>query len=248
LPYFSEIGGYAVISISLPDNVVTISCSLVCWGIIGFLIWKRLQQSEHQLIWWKAVIVTVVGLSVFRLGVIIAGEMIKIPVFPLGVWLLNYLYSGKLDEWEKYRWFAWLGFSASFLFLAATLLAIPIHSLIYPQNEPATYLANMNDAAVTAIHPAGEDVTLNVNMLRDSLAAFSREEVQMFEWYEQMQSEPDPQKRKERFPYLLTGVKPKWGSGIPTLIYLEEDGKGILITTPKKQLYFRSQQALVEGM
>ena len=55
-------------------------------------------------------------------------------------------------------------------------------------------------------------------------------------------------KRKERFPYLLTGVKPKWGSGIPTLIYLEEDGKGILITTPKKQLYFRSQQALVEGM
>ena len=148
----------------------------------------------------------------------------------------------------KYRWFAWLGFSASFLFLAATLLAIPIHSLIYPQNEPATYLANMNDAAVTAIHPAGEDVTLNVNMLRDSLAAFSREEVQMFEWYEQMQSEPDPQKRKERFPYLLTGVKPKWGSGIPTLIYLEEDGKGILITTPKKQLYFRSQQALVEGM
>ena len=52
--------------------------------------------------------------------------------------------------------------------------------------------------------------------------------------------------RKERFPYLLTGTKPKWGSGIPTLNFLEKDGKGILITTPKRQLYFRAEQTLLE--
>lgn len=46
--------------------------------------------------------------------------------------------------------------------------------------------------------------------------------------------------REARFPYVLTGIETKWGSGKSPIIYLEKDGKGILISMEDKQLYFRS--------
>jgi hypothetical protein len=66
-------------------------------------------------------------------------------------------------------------------------------------------------------------------------------------WYEETYMNAESTKTKERFPYQLIGTSPEWGSGFLTIIYLEEDGKGILLSTSNKQLYFRSEDSIIEG-
>lgn len=51
----------------------------------------------------------------------------------------------------------------------------------------------------------------------------------------------------ERFPYILLGASPKWGSGYESTIYIESDGKGMLISTEKEQYYFRSSESILKG-
>ena len=50
------------------------------------------------------------------------------------------------------------------------------------------------------------------------------------------------------FHIYLLEASSKWGSGLHTIIYIENDGKGILISTPQEQLYFRSEDSLIEGV
>jgi len=67
-------------------------------------------------------------------------------------------------------------------------------------------------------------------------------------WYEETYADTDSTTKDERFPYQLIGTKPKWGSGLRTSIFIESDGKGFLVSTQDKQLYFRSEQSvLMEG-
>ena len=68
------------------------------------------------------------------------------------------------------------------------------------------------------------------------------------QWYEDTYMNTDTNHSKERFPYQLMGISSKWGSGMDTIIYMEEDGKGILISTPQRQLYFRCDESFVEGV
>ena len=63
-------------------------------------------------------------------------------------------------------------------------------------------------------------------------------------WYNETYLEPD--KKTERFPYMLANTLPKWGSGLHTTIYIEKNGKGLLITTQEKQLYFQTERSLLE--
>ena len=74
-----------------------------------------------------------------------------------------------------------------------------------------------------------------------------QEEVFSDQWYEDTYM-TESNKRNERFPYQLIGTSSKWGSGLETIIYIEDDGKGILLSTPKEQLYFRSEDSFIEGV
>jgi hypothetical protein len=67
------------------------------------------------------------------------------------------------------------------------------------------------------------------------------------EWYYEAAVDVETKDREERFPYQIIGTKAKWGSGINTIIYVEDDGKGLLIWTPKKQYYYRTDTSLIEG-
>ena len=50
----------------------------------------------------------------------------------------------------------------------------------------------------------------------------------------------------ERFPYLLANVAPKWGSKVTATIYVEKDGKGLLIAAPTKHLYYRLDESILQ--
>lgn len=46
----------------------------------------------------------------------------------------------------------------------------------------------------------------------------------------------------------MTGTVPKKGRGLETLIFVEEDGKGLLITPNKgHQVYYRLEESILTG-
>jgi hypothetical protein len=45
---------------------------------------------------------------------------------------------------------------------------------------------------------------------------------------------------------MLIGTTPKKGSGIKAIIYVERDGKGLLISCPSKQYYFRAKEPFLD--
>lgn len=74
------------------------------------------------------------------------------------------------------------------------------------------------------------------------------EKVEGMQWYYEKEFKDEQSiKRNERFPYQLAGTSPKWGSDLRPIIYIEADGKGLLISAPQKQLYFRSKESLLKG-
>jgi len=86
---------------------------------------------------------------------------------------------------------------------------------------------------------------LNLVRLKEELSSMELTPLQSDQWYYEIQLLEG--EKKEKFPYLLDGVKPKWGSGISSTIFVEQDGKGILISLPSKQLYYRLETSLFEG-
>lgn len=95
-------------------------------------------------------------------------------------------------------------------------------------------------------HPSGEVSSLNKESLLNQLPTMRKEPVESYEWYEETDVDTESDKVSERFPYQLVGTSPEWGSGLASVIYVEKDGKGILLSTPTEQLYFRSDISLIE--
>ena len=75
-----------------------------------------------------------------------------------------------------------------------------------------------------------------------------QETINSQKWYNDTYENMNTNKKRERFPYQLIGGSSKWGSGIHTRIFIENDGRGVLITTSKNQLYFRFNDSLLEGV
>ncbi|MCH1624301.1 hypothetical protein [Fredinandcohnia quinoae] len=212
---------------------------------MAFRIYKK-QTNKPKI--WKTIIVIWVGLFSFSFNWTVFDEMIKIAILPLGVWILMMILKRREGRWEKYRTYAWLGFLGNFIFLISTLVSIPLHHLLYPVDKPTTYLSKIeNDATVIHIHPSATNITLNKKSLLEQIPTMKETEIFSDVWYRKTYMSEDPTKRKERFPYQLIGTEAKWGSGLKTLIFLEEDGKGILISTAKKQIYFRSDASFFGG-
>ncbi|MCA1032537.1 hypothetical protein LCL95_16110 [Bacillus timonensis] len=228
-------------------NIVQFVISILAWGTIGYIAYRIYTKQESKPRIWKIVFVMMVGLFSFSINLPFFDTIIKISILPLGVWILYAVLKGKAGRWEKYRRFAWLGFWANFIFLASTFISIPISYFAYPEDHPATYISDVSNASVVPIHPSAKDESLHKEVIINQLANFERERIINDVWYEETYMNAEPSKQNERFPYLLINVKPKWGSGIKSMIYIENDGKGLLISTADKQYYFRSNSSVLMG-
>lgn len=229
-------------------NAVAIITGLLAWSTIIVLAYRIYKKQTVKPKVWKIIIVMYIGLFSFSINWNMFNTMLKFPILPLGIWILYFVFKGKEGKWQTYRSFAWLGFWANFLFLASTLIAIPIHHVIYPQDKPTTYISNMENASIINIHPSAKDRSLSKEILSNQLHIMRQETIYSDRWYQDTYMNTESNKRSERFPYQLIGASSKWGSDLHTIIFIEDDGKGILLTTPKKQLYFRSEVSLIEGV
>jgi hypothetical protein len=233
-----------MLNIDFSTNIIAIFTGLLAWFLIGFLVFRIYKRQTVKPKLWKAIVIIFVGLFSFSIHINTFGNPVKIAILPLGVWIIYGLSKGKEARWQRYRPFAWLGFWANYIFLLTTLLTNPVHDLIYPKNEPVTYISNVEDTSIIRIHPNSEDIALNKDVLLKQLHSLKKETITSVKWYEEVQHNTEPNNRRERFPYQLVGATSKWGSDLHAVIYIEEDGKGLLITTTEKQLYFRSEKSL----
>ncbi|WP_407268281.1 hypothetical protein [Radiobacillus sp. PE A8.2] len=228
-------------------NAVTImmSClTLVVIVIIIFLKYKKLQDKPKL---WKVFLVLLFGMFAISYNWNFQDVVVRLPILPLGVWILLFVFRNKKERWLVYRPFAWLGFFSLFLFILTTLLTIPINKVFYPKDELSTYIANVDDASIIATHPSAESRSLNKENLANEISEMEQEEIYSDQWYGEMTRNIDTAAIDERFPYQLTGSSAKFGSGVVRVIYVEKDGRGLLITTPKGQYYFRSDDSLFRG-
>ncbi|MBY6036596.1 hypothetical protein KUV80_08025 [Fictibacillus nanhaiensis] len=224
-------------------SILTESIALILVSILAYRIYKK--QDEKPKI-WKVLLLLVAGLFSFSIDWQVFGTFLKIPILPLGAWILYFWFRNKVEKWVAYRPFAWLGFFANFIFLAATLASIPIHHTLYPEKELSTYISKVEDPTVITLHPSASNVSLQKGVLKEQLHKMRPETIDSDGWYNQIVNiDIEPKERLEKFPYQLFGTIPKWGSGLRTLVYVERDGQGILLISPEKQFYFRSDQSLL---
>lgn len=227
-------------------NIMEVVSSLLAWICIGIIVFRLYKKQPVKPKLWKVLIVLFVGLFSFSVNWNVFDTMVQISVLPLGVWILYAFLNRKKERWKQYRSFAWLGFWANFIFLASTLITIPINYLVYPENDPATFISNVENASIINIHPSAKESTLINEDLLKKIHSLKEEVFFSDEWYNETYMNTEANKINERFPYMLMNTSPKWGSGLITNVYIEGDGKGLLIVTPKKQFYFHSDHSLLE--
>ena len=228
-------------------NIIELIATILAWIVIGWLTNFLYTKQEVKPTLWSVLLIIFIGFFTFSFNWQIFNSYIKIPILPLGVWILYAVFKNKSEKWKSYRPFAWLGFFANFIFLISLLLAIPFNHLIYPESEFETYISNIEKAKLVNIHPSAKDSSLDKEMLIKQTPFLSEKLIQSHEWYNDTEMNKHSKKVVERFPYQLIGFSAKWGSDLKTVVYLEKDGKGILISTKNKQLYFRSEYSLIKG-
>jgi len=238
-------GGVIVeINFEITFNLIATLTGLIGWGIVAFLTYRIYKKQEVKSKGWKIAVAIVVGLFTFSIN--FGNEMMKISILPLGVWILYFAFRNKGESWEKYRAYAWLGFWANFIFLATNIVSIPLHHTIYPKDEPSTYISDIDHAVIIHTHPSAKVQGLNKDSLLEQLTNAKEERVYSDPWYMETYMNADSTTKDERFPYQLIQAHSKWGSGIHSIIFIENDGKGILITTSDQQLYFRTSESVLE--
>ncbi|SNT50577.1 hypothetical protein SAMN05444672_13547 [Bacillus sp. OK838] len=222
--------------------LIAISCMLI--GIAFAIIYKK-QESPPKA--WKALVVFVLGMITFSFTFNLSDEVVSVPIIPIGVALLSWLLRRKGNEgrWQRFRRFAWLGFLWNFIFLGASLLAIPLDEMMYPKADISTYMMDIKSASLMATHPNSKEVTLNKGELERQMNKMKQKKIESESWYYGINEDSG---YKEMFPYILTGTVPKKGGGLETLIFIEEDGKGLLITPNKgHQVYYRLEESILTG-
>jgi hypothetical protein len=226
-------------------ELVSVLTAILAWSVLGYLALRIYKKQTEKPKVWKIVIVLFIGLFSFSINFNLFEEMFKIAILPLGVWILYFVLNGR-HRWQAYRSYAWLGFWSNFIFLFSAIVSTPIHHVIYPQNELSTYISTIDHASINVLYPTAKNLTLKKEKLLEQLPDMKQQKIYSEQWYAETYTNAETNK-KERFPYQLIGVSSKWGSGINSIIYIEEDGKGILLSTSKNQLYFRSEDSILEG-
>jgi len=116
-------------------SIIEIVSVILGWLVIVFFAYRIYQKQIVKPKVWKIPLITLVGLLSFSIDLSMFDMIFKLPILPLGVWILYFVFKGKAEKWQTYRSFAWLGFGANFIFFALTLLTIPVHHVIYPKDE-----------------------------------------------------------------------------------------------------------------
>ncbi|WP_157951021.1 hypothetical protein [Peribacillus acanthi] len=204
---------------------------------------KLYKKSEVKPELWKMLLVAFIGLFTFNLRVPFGDSIIAVPILPLGVWICYFTISRKNNQirWAKYRQFAWVGFFANFFFLVTTLLGAGLQQLIYPENAIQTYVSDISNVTIINTNSSGERVKLNTESFSAQLSKIKVDNFDVQVWY-QNTWEPGTD---ELFPYMLHGHLASWGSGINPIIYIERDGKGILVIHKGKQTYFTCNESIL---
>ncbi|WP_413304573.1 hypothetical protein AA0X95_01350 [Bacillus sp. 1P10SD] len=233
------------ISYDFSFNLIEFIFELISWAIIGLIAYRIYSGIPEKSKVLKILVCTYIGLFSFSINWNVADTPIKLAILPLGVWVLYWILKRKEGRWERYRSYAWLGFFANYIFLATTLLSIPVHQFFYSEDELSTYISRVEDAYVINTNPSANEQTLDKESLQKQIHNMKPAVNHGIEWYNEI--EVDSTKKNEKFPYQLIGFSPKWGSNLNAVIYIEADGKGLLVSTPKKQLYYRSKESLLMG-
>ncbi|MDX5476748.1 MAG: hypothetical protein LPK00_14540 [Bacillaceae bacterium] len=224
-------------------DLIEVMFQLLTWTVIIYFfhrIYSNQDETKPKI--WKAVIVTVFGLFSFSINIVIFHNPVNLAVLPLGVWIMNFIIKG--IRWEVYRKYAWLGFIANFLFLFITITSSFVHHLIFPKDDIQTFIMEVkDDVAIIVVHPSATQPKINKETFLINFSSMEDEMMWSDRWYNSTYVERE---RIERFPFLLTGTTAKMGSGLTPIIFIEADGKGMLISYENEQRYFRSKEPVVQ--
>lgn len=232
-----------VFNLNIHINGLEMIFVLLGWGIVLFFFYRIYKNQEKDIRpkLWKGILTIIIGLFAFTFPLTFFQPPISIAILPLGVWILYVLRKGK---WEVYGKYAWLGFAANYILLATTLVGILFHGIIYPKDQAATFISEAENASLHIIHPSAKKAVLNPEALEQALEGMQKSKVDTQQLYNSIVLEEE---KVERFPYMLAGIKSQIGSGLATQIFVERDGKGVLITSDnQRQYYFRSEQSFLK--
>ncbi|GKU76481.1 hypothetical protein [Paenibacillus sp. L3-i20] len=227
-------------------SILTILSILSSWGLIIYFVTKQYLKLEKRPVVWKMILATFIGLFAVTNPLTVFETYVKLAILPLGVWILYFYLRHRHTSWQQYRTFAWIGFWSNYISLVVTLLFSFLQNSIYPESEASSYIANVNHAAIVAIHPSASVAKLDRNKLLNQLEQVQPDVNTVDAWYIGSKLESETYFQHERFPYLIIGVKSKWGSGLEAAIYIQDDGKGLYIAGRDRHYYFRSEQPLIE--
>ncbi|QDP41988.1 hypothetical protein [Radiobacillus deserti] len=224
----------------LEYSIPHISMYLLEFALVAFLFIRIYKKRKEATKIWVAILAVIVGLFVLSIDIPVQDVIIRLPILPLGAWILYFLWR-RSNRWETYRTFTWLGFLTSFISIAVMLGASFLHDLIYPKDSVSTYLANIESSKVIRLVDEAPPVTLQTSTLQKMLASLEMKEVDSITWYHK-----STEGQQELFPYQLMQAQPRFGSNIETVIYVHKDGNGLLIQTEDHQYYFHSDQSFLE--
>lgn len=231
------------VQLVMPSGVISIAAMLINWSVILFFVFRQFGRLEHKPAIWKVFFVTIAGLFSFSIDFAMFGMMVKLSLLPIGVWIVYAFLKNR--SWGTYRIFAWIGFGANFLFLVTTLLSGFLHNTVYPKDEVATYVADVSQADIVRIHPSAAFAAFDKEVFETSLQHGFNDTILGLDWHYESKVEGQSMYQKERFPYALTGVKARWGSGLVSSLYIQSDGKGLLVTNNAGHYYYRSERPLL---
>lgn len=224
-----------------PLNIAEALFGLAGWVLlIGIVIYyERQEKASERPVLWKALVIAVICLFSFTLNIPMGEYVGKLALLPLGVWIVYAVTKNK--SWSRYRRYAWIGFWWNYVFLAVGLLGHFAYEGIYPKQSIATYIANAEKARLVAIHPSAPKASLDAAWLEQGLKTLKLQpEYDSISWgYEANDTE------KERFPYVLLGMESRWGSGINPELYVQRDGKGLLVVWSNRYLYYSAPAPLL---
>ncbi|TRM12315.1 hypothetical protein FH966_11805 [Lentibacillus cibarius] len=224
--------------------MVAITANILGWLGVAIIFYSTYRKQNRKPVLWKVILVFIIGMVSFSFNWNFRGVKIGLPVLPLGVWILLLVFRVKGYSWQTYRSFAWLGFISMFIFVVTTLLTIPVQQALFPKDELSTYMTNVEKASIIKTHPSAEEHVLDKEGLAKQIGNMEPKPIHSEQWYGNIVRDNHSVYTEEKFPYQLTGERPKWGSGAMAIIYVEKDGKGLLVTTPKSQYYYRSDDSL----
>ncbi|WP_168119545.1 hypothetical protein [Paenibacillus sp. HB172176] len=229
---------------SMTNNVMSIACLLIGWIIILTFMIRRYRKQQDRPVGWRVFLVALFGFLSVSFPIVMGYFSFKLAVLPLGVWILYALIGSR--AWPKYRWYAWRGFLANYLFLILALVSGLLNDAVYPKDDVHTYISDVNQARIVGTHPFAEEaVSFDTATFLAGLEQLQESEIDM-DWHSQTAWKSESMYQKERFPYALLGVESRWGSGIEPSVYIQFDGKGLLIVRSDRSLYYTSEASLLE--